>query len=344
MDTAIKKMKVPVFNGNGQIQFTKKEIPQPASGQLLLEVKANVLCGSERGQFYHGSHVVPGHEVAGNVVAVGNNTSTEVGTPGVVFLMDYCSECENCQLGFTNQCSNKRGDYGFNRDGGYSPYIVVNENVFFQINPNIPLTDATLLLDIMGTGGHAIKRAQLVHQTIRSVAITGAGPIGLGVLAMSKLLLGKDIPVFIADYSAYRLQLAAKLGGIAVNLHESSLPNAIQSDNFIGVDAAFDTSGKTSARQSLLSILKQRGVLVCVGHGEELKLNVSSDLIANERAVLGSEYFQFEELAENLKLLQNNLAYLQQIITHRFHLEEIQAAFELFFKGDTGKVVIEHEG
>lgn len=338
-----KKIRVPIFSGDQTINFVERDKPQPQSGQLLLKVKANALCGSERGQFFHGSDVIPGHEISGVVVEVGDHTKTLVGTHGVVFLMDFCGACENCKSSFTNQCQRKKGDYGFNRDGGYSPYIAVNENVFFPIHSDIPLTDATLLLDIMGTGGHAIKRAQLVHNHINSVAIAGAGPIGLGILAMSKLVLGKDIPAFIMDYSAYRLELAEKLGGISINLNESSLEKSIKGTNDLGVDAAFDTSGKTVARQTLMKALKQRGVLVCVGHGEELNLNVSPDLIANERSVLGSEYFMFDDFQKNHMLMQENLGYLQQMITHRFHLDDIQTAFELFFKGNTGKVVIEHE-
>jgi threonine dehydrogenase-like Zn-dependent dehydrogenase len=89
-------------------------------------------------------------------------------------------------------------------------------------------------------------------------------------------------------------------------------------------------------------VLARRGVLVCVGHGEELTLAVSSDLIAPERAVLGSEYFPFSDLPNNLALLREHRAYLAQIITHRFAVGDIQHAFELFWGGNTGKVVIEH--
>ncbi|MBO0994443.1 alcohol dehydrogenase catalytic domain-containing protein [Bacillus sp. SD088] len=335
-------MEIPGFIGNSRVDFREKEVPVPGPGQLLIQVKANALCGSERNQFFEGSKVTPGHEASGMVMAVGEDTKTVVGTPGVIFLMDYCDACRNCKSGNTNQCQEKRGDYGFNKEGGYSPYIVVNESVFFPIDPSIPLTEATMLLDIMGTGGHAIKRAELVHSDIRSVLIAGAGPIGLGVLAMCQLLLGKKVPVYIMDYVSYRLDLAEKLGAIPIDLNESSLEDALKRVNCMGVDAAFDTSGKTVARKSVLNALNQRGVLVCIGHGQELHLEVSHDLIATERAVLGSEYFQYNELERNNRLLKENLAYMQQIITHCFNVKDIQHAFELFFMGNTGKVIIEH--
>ena len=137
-------MTVPNFEGGGIIGFHEKEVPVPGTGQLLLQVGANALCGSERGQFYQGSDVTPGHEGAGIVAAAGPETRTPVGTFGVVFLMDFCGDCRSCALGFTNQCLRKRGDYGFNRDGGFGAYELVNENVFFAV-------DSEMTAD----GGHA---------------------------------------------------------------------------------------------------------------------------------------------------------------------------------------------
>ena len=154
----------------------------------------------------------------------GPETSTPVGTPGVVFLMDFCGQCRSCRLGYTNQCSAKRADMGFSHDGGYGPYELVHENVFFPVTPDVPLTEATMLLDVMGTGGHAIARAQLVRPDIESLLVAGAGPIGLGVLAMAKLLLGDDLPVYVADSIPYRLGLAERLGGIPCRARPAPAP------------------------------------------------------------------------------------------------------------------------
>ena len=324
-------MPVPQFIGEGRVTFGEKPVPTPGLGQLLIQVKANALCGSERGQFGGGSPVTPGHEATGIVAAAGPDTKTAVGTPGVIFLMDFCGECRSCRLGFTNQCTAKRADMGFSHDGGYGPYELVHENIFFPITEKVSLTEATLLLDIMGTGGHAIARAQRVRPDIESLLVMGAGPIGLGVLAMAKLILGPNVPVFTTDSIPYRLALAESLGGVPLSL-TASLPTA---------DIAIDTSGKEAARRSALSALDKRGVLVCVGHGQGLTLDVSPDLIATERAILGSEYFQFDELPANLTLLRAHRDYLAPIITHRFGVADIQTAFETFFAGETGKVVIE---
>ena len=308
---------------------------------MLIQVRANALCGSERWQFLDGSEVTPGHEAAGVVAWRGPDTSTVVGTPGVIYLMAFCGECRSCTLGFTNQCLNKRGDVGFNRDGGYGPYVLINENVFFPIGDEVTLSEATMLLDVMGTTRHAIKRGLLMREDVRSLGIAGAGPIGLGTLAMAKILIGQELPVVISDLSPYRLALAESLGGSVIDLREKTLAEGLSEHGLDAVDLAIDTSGKGAARYSYVEVLSKRGVLVCAGHGEGLSLDVSRDLIEPERAVLGSEYFCYGELESNLEILREHLPYLSRIITHRFALRDIQEAFELFFRGETGKVLVE---
>jgi len=341
-DTIPAEMVVPRFLGRGEIGFLRKPVWEPGRGQLLIGVKANALCGSERGQFFDGSDVTPGHEAAGVVVDVGPETGTAAGTRGVIYLMDFCGECRSCALGFTNQCTNKRGDIGFNKDGGYGPYLLVNENVFFPTEDDVPLAEATMLLDVMGTTGHAIRRGLRLREDVRSLGIAGAGPVGLGALAIARILLGPEVIVVISDLSPYRLDLARRLGGKVIDLREKKLAEGLQEHGLDELDLAVDTSGKGVARQSYLDVLSKRGVLVCAGHGEGLSLDVSRDLIAPERAVLGSEYFCYDELHTNLELLRDNLPYLGQIITHRFALQDINEAFEIFFRGETGKVLVEH--
>src|SRR5260221_4363690 len=307
----VQTMHVPHFTGNGRIDFTDKAVPEPGSGQLLIRVKANALCGSERPQFYEGSEVTPGHEAAGIVAAAGPGTHTAIGTPGVIFLMDFCGECRSCKLGLTNQCLQKRADMGFNKDGGYGTYELINENIFFPVDPGLDLADATMLLDVMGTNGHGIRRASLVHPDIQSMLVSGAGPIGLGMLAMAKITFGQDFPVLITDILPRRLQFAEQLGGKPINFQDGALKDGMARHGIASVDVVMDTTGKGAARQAGLSVLAQRGIMVCIGHGEGLSLTVSPDLIATERAVMGSEYFCYSELAGNLDLMEDNVDYLR---------------------------------
>src|SRR5271170_7756097 len=332
----------PLFAGNKEIKFVEKTVPEPETGQLLFRVRANALCGSERPQFFDGALVTPGHEATGIVVAAGSGTRIQVGTTGVVFLMDFCGECRSCRLGFTNQCLQKRGDMGFNRDGGYGQYELIHENIFFPVPDTFSATETTLLLDIMGTGGHAVERCQLMRPDIESLLVMGAGPIGLGVLAMAKIILGRQLKVLITDVIPYRLALAERLGGLPIDVAKTRLSAGLQAHGLGRVDMAVDMSGKQAARQDAIDSLAQRGSLICVGHGEGIALKISPDIISPERSVVGSEYFRYDELTANLRRLQQHRSYLKQIITHRLGVDEIQQAFEAFFFGsETGKVIIE---
>ncbi|MEU4192452.1 alcohol dehydrogenase catalytic domain-containing protein [Kribbella sp. NPDC026611] len=324
----------PVFAGAGTIEFADHEYPDPGPGQLLLAVQANALCGTDRHQYYDGSQVVPGHEAAGTVIRTGEGTQTTVDTRGVVFLMDFCGECRSCKYGATNQCLAKRADMGFTHDGGYGPYELVHESNFFPITDDIEIGNATLLLDVMGTSSHALGRAALVRQDVESVYIAGAGPIGLGLTVMSKLKY--DVPVYISDVSPWRLEFAETFGAIPLRADDVRAAGK--------PDIAFDASGKESARRGALDILSQRGALICVGHGEGVTLDVSDDLITPEHAILGSEYFRYDELPGNLAILREHQDLISRVISHRFPVSEIAEAFRLFVAGETGKVVITQEG
>ncbi len=335
--------RAPHFPGGGRIQFGDRPIPEPRPGQLLLRVRANAVCGTDREQHQRGSTVIPGHEAAGEVVKAGPGVATPIGTVGVVFLMDYCGACRSCRLGHTNQCLGKRDDMGFTADGGYGPYELVHETNFFP-TPGIPPVEATLLLDVMGTSAHAIGRALQVQPDVTSVSIAGAGPIGLGLGAMCRILLGWATPVLVCDTNTYRLTLAESLGCLPVRVPRDSLAAATRRLGLDGADAAFDATGRTAGRRGLIDALtRRRGVLVCVGHGGRLEVNVSTQLIAPERSILGSEYFRYDELPANLQRLRDHQRYLSRIITHRFPVERIDEALATFFAGRAGKVVVEQE-
>ncbi|MCU1527615.1 MAG: Alcohol dehydrogenase GroES domain protein [Frondihabitans sp.] len=329
----------PLLRGKGEIAIVDREYRDPGVGELLIAVRANALCGTDRNFFVNGSPTVSGHEAAGVVVAGGRDTTLAPGTRGVVFLMDYCGTCRSCRIGATNQCLAKRADMGINTDGGYGPYEIVHESNFFPITDDIDFPTATMLLDVMGTSGHAIARARLVRPDVESIYISGAGPIGLGLLVMSKLTFGDQMPVFISDVSAWRRDFASTFGGVPIDATDASMMKQVGRP-----DIAFDSSGKAIARRGALDVLAQRGVLVCVGHGETLTLDVSNDLLAPEHAVLGSEYFRFDELAANLDLLQKHQDIVSRVITHRLPIHRLDEAFDLFLGGETGKVVVVQGG
>ena len=331
----------PHFAGGGRLTFEDRAVPEPGHGELVIRVRANAICSSDRRQFEEGSQVTPGHEIAGEVAVAGPGTSTAAGTLGVVYLMEFCGACRRCRAGATNQCEDKRADVGFDRDGGYGPYVRVSESAFFPVDPSLDPAEATLLLDVMGTSRHAIDRGLLVTPGVESVLVIGAGPVGLGVLVMARLLLGDDVPVLVSDLLPYRLELVERLGGIPVDARWESAVSVLEQHGLARADLAIDASGCMPARHAALTAVAPSGTLVCVGHGGSLTVDVSAQLIGPERAVLGSEYFPFAMLEGNHRLLLEHRALVAQIITHRVAVAELEPALHRFFAGDTGKVVVE---
>ena len=330
-------VQAPRFRGSGVIEFVPHTYREPGEGEIMIAIGANAVCGTDRHEYHEGSPIVPGHEAAGVVHRTGPGTTVPIGTRGAIYLMDFCGDCRSCRVGATNQCLAKRGDVGQTVDGGYGPYAITHESNFFPIDDETTLTEATMLLDVMGTSGHALRRAILVRQDIESIYIAGAGPIGLGLVAMTKITFGADFPVAVSDASAWRLEHAESFGATPLDAEDTE---AIRR---FAPDLAFDSSGRTAARAAALNAVSKRGALVCVGHGESLTLDVSADLISPERAVLGSEYFRFDEMPDNLALLRDNREVIRQVITHTLPAEELPRAFELFLSGETGKVVITQE-
>jgi threonine 3-dehydrogenase len=158
---------------------------------------------------------------------------------------------------------------------------------------------------------------------------------------MAKIILGQRVRVFITDVMPYRLKLAEQFGGVPINVKDASLAVKLKAEGTEHPDMAIDTSGKQGAREDALRSLGPRGSLICVGHGEGMNLEISPDLVNLERGVMGSAYFRYDEFPANLRRLRQHRTYLNQIITHRLGVDDIQYAFELFFQGETGKVVIE---
>lgn len=326
----------PSFLGDGRIEVRDHEYRDPGEGELRIRIGANAICGTDRNEYFHGAAIVPGHEAAGVVENAGPGTSTPVGTRGAIYLMDFCGECRSCRVGATNQCMAKRQDVGQSSDGGYGPYAIVHETHFFPIPDDLPLDLATMLLDVMGTSTHALLRSELVRTDTERILVSGAGPIGLGLTVMARIRY-PGVPIVVTDVSAWRRDLAASLGAEPLD--------ALDADAVLASapDVAFDSSGKQAARELALRSLTKRGVLVCVGHGEGLSIDVSRDLIAPERAVLASEYFRFDEMPQNLATLLAHRDLISRVITHRMPVEQLPEAFELFLGGETGKVVVTQE-
>lgn len=336
-------MRRAVFHGEGRITVEDAPMPEPGSGELLVRVYACALCGSDRGLWQDGNKTTPGHETAGIVVAVGPGAATPAGTFGAVFLVAYCGRCALCLAGSRGACLTKEAMLGFNRDGGFAEYVTVPERCFLPLNPGLHPDNAVMLLDVVGTAMHAWRRSGYADDPPAAALVVGAGPIGLGCVLTLRAV---DVPEVVAvDVAPYRLELAGRLGATVVEGGEGAVDRVRTLLPDGGAPLVIEASGHPLAQRQALDLLAPGGKLVLVGHSRRpLEVWGSRDLIAPEKTMLGSEYFDNREFEANQALILNGTLDPTRTITHRFPLDEIEEAYRQFWGGETGKVLIYPNG
>ena len=156
-------MKAWVLHNIGNITLDEVTIPRPAAGEVLLKVRAAGICGSDIPRIYdtgaHSMPLIPGHEFAGEVVAVGEGVNDSwIGKRTGVFPLIPCRKCRPCSERRYEMC---RGySYlGSRRDGGFAEYVVVPEWNRIELAANVSYEEAAMS-EPMAVAVHAIRRVQ----------------------------------------------------------------------------------------------------------------------------------------------------------------------------------------
>jgi len=348
------------FLGNGRISLDEVPQPEPRGREVVVRVRSASICGTDRENLEGpGQETIPGHENAGEVVAVDRPTWVAVGDRVAINCHVTCGCCEHCLKGDLYFCEDLRV-IGFDRDGGYAEYVLVPEACCTPIPGDVSFEVGSLLVDMLGTPFRAVKRARLLPGD--RVGVWGAGPIGLGALMVAKEF---GAHVAILDPNDYRLDMARNLGAdLALDpRHDDVREASLDWTDGRGLDVAFDCVGSqeaahqhssrratlvahqhSSRRATLvahqaLDVVKKRGTLVVVGVSYELTLNPWEHLICNELTIFGTRNFNTAEFGEMMALVRRGLP-VDQVVTHRFPLDEMEAAFELFRSAACGKVLL----
>lgn len=332
-------MKAVHFLGGGRISLDEIDDPQPLGREVVVRVRSASICGTDRENLEGpGQRTVPGHENAGEVVAVDQPARLKVGDRVAINCHITCGHCEHCINGDLYFCE-ELSVIGFDRDGGYAEYLLVPEACCMPILDDISYEEASLMVDMLGTPYRGLKRAQLIPGG--KIAIWGAGPIGLGLLMTAKRF---GLHAAIIDLSEYRLGLARNFyPDLALNPQSDLVSEALRDwTQGRGVEAAFECVGSEKAAQQALSAVKKRGKLVIVGVSHQLTLNPWEHLICRELTVIGTRNFNTKEFDEMAGLVRSGLP-LTQVVTHRFPLGEAEEAFRLFMSGKSGKILITNQ-
>jgi len=334
-------------------QFALREMPEPEAppGGLVLQVAACGICGSDLRRWKEGPPagtrgVVPGHEVAGTVVAVGKNTSRFAPGDRLAIAPDvHCGTCYYCQRGRFNLCDHLQFlgiTAGF--PGGFAEKMILTSKILTNgiVHPvpaELSLTHAALAEPCCSVLSAHNQAGTTLGDT---VVIQGAGPIGCIHVAVAK---SRGARVIISEPSQVRRELARSFQpDLIVDPVNENLNQSVRDfTNGIGADIVICANPVAATQAQAVEIVRKAGKVILFGGLP--KANPMTTLDGNrihysEIQVIGSFSYHptMHELA--LELLKRQVIQADLLITDSFNLDDIQKGYQRAASGSALKVII----
>lgn len=334
-------MRAAVFVEPGRIELQQRPIPEIGPTDALLRVTTTTICGTDvhilKGEYPVRPGLIVGHEPVGVIERLGSAvTGYQPGQRVIAGAITPCGQCHPCLDGHSSQCGgHAMGGWqlGNSIDGCQAEYVRI-PNAQANLTP-VPdgLSDEQVLMcpDIMSTG---FGGAESGHIRIGdTVAIFAQGPIGLCATAGAKLMGATRI--IVVDGVPERLDVARRLGAdVTINFREEDPLQRIRDiTSGAGVDVAIEALGTQQTFESCLRALKPGGTLSSLGVYSG-KLSMPLDAIA---AGLGDHKIVTtlcpggkERMRRLMAVVASGRVDLTPMVTHRFALGDIVAAYDLF--------------
>jgi len=344
---------------HGPSDLRIEQVPHPGPpgpGQVLLRVRCTGVCGSDLHSYLDarigdtpiGGPLILGHEFSGVIAAVGPEApggGFQALEPGMRVAVDPaqpCHHCEPCEQGNPNLCEDLAfcGNYPYG--GSFCEWMHMPSRSCFPVPDALDDVEAALL-EPLGVAMHAVNLAKL--RVASSVAILGAGPIGLLILQLAKLCGAH--PIFITDKLEWRLKVAERWGGIPIHCERENAPERVNRETRgRGVDVAVEAAwaGDTALEAVDMTRLGGRVVLVGIPGDDRLQFKHS---IARRKGVTVMFSRRMKHIYPRaIALVSRGAVDLKGLVSHRFRLECAKEAFELntAYRDNVVKVVIESTG
>jgi len=326
----------------------------PERGQVLLRVTAVGICGSDLHTYSDGGigdarlkdPFILGHEFAGVVEAAGpealdgNFQPLRPGTRVAVDPAQPCGHCELCEQGHPNLCENLHFCGQVPDDhGALCEWIRVPARTCFPVPESIDDVGAALL-ETLGVAIHATDLARI--RVGDSVAIIGAGPVGLCILQTVKLA-GAD-PIFVTDKLPWRCELARRFGATVIEAEQVDAVQAIrQATSGRGVDVAIEAAWCDESAQQAAEMLRLGGRLVIVGIPGDDKLEFKHGTVRRKGLTIRICRRMKHAYPRAIRLAAGRAVDLHSLISHRFSLDQAPQAFAMNaeYRDGVVKAVIE---
>jgi threonine dehydrogenase-like Zn-dependent dehydrogenase len=322
-------------HGKGVIKIEEVPDPGPGPGEVVVKTAVSAICGSEL-HSYRGDGEPTGnggHEAAGTVSALGQGVSTlKIGQRVGVSAVAGCGKCGYCAKGQYTWCKSRRG-YG----SMHAERFLAAANACHPLPDDIPW-DVGVLITGDGLGVPYHTSTKITSPETQTIAVFGAGPIGLGNILMQKYLGRRVIAV---DVSPFRLDLARKLGAsvalspkktdVVVKIHELTDGN--------GADVCIEAAGRPETALNCFAAVRTAGLVIFNGEQGALPISPSEHFIRRDITAKGAWFYHFSEFKEMLALVRKGLD-AGSLISDRYPLEDAACAFARFAAGETAKVVL----
>jgi len=342
-------MKSARFLGVEQsLNVVEENIPTLRSGEILVEVQASAICGSDlrvvRGTKKAGLGVTLGHEVSGKVTDIpGNATGIAIADRVTIYPSVICGQCYYCIHGYSNLCVAKK-TLGYAIDGGFSEYIripaqLVTRGALVPLPPALSY-DEGALIEPFSCCLSSLRISQITEGSW--VLIIGGGSMGLMHVLALKHLYGARI--ILSDPIGKRREMASGFGAeVTIDPETEHLREAVlDQTNGVGADACILTVATPQIVEASLELIRKRGILNIFAGGEpETQIRIDPNRVHyGELVITGTHSTTLNQFRETVSIVESKSIPLCEMITHRFHLDEIQLALDVYARNEGIKVII----
>ena len=327
-----------VIQRPNEISVLEREVPEPGPGQLMIQVMASGICGTDlhiyRGEYMGKYPVIPGHEFSGVVAARGSGvTRFKVGDRVAVEPNIACDNCLNCLNNRQNFCLNWQA-IGVTLPGGMEEYVIVPERAAFDIG-QLPF-EIGAFMEPLSCVVHGIERAHIGMAD--QVGIFGAGPIGDLMIQMARIQGAAQITVL--EINAGRAELARQLGADRV----VSSFDELQPDTY---DIVIDATGAIPVMNRTIEYVRKGGTVLLFGVPPSGRnLEVEGFKLFQKGLTLLSSFTSVRNSFQAVDLLRSGQVRVESLISHRLPLHEMPRALELIESRDPAvkKVIVHPHG
>jgi len=257
--------------GAGNMALREALVPKPAPDEVLIEVKAAGICGTDihikHDKFPYWPPVIMGHEFSGIVVEVGSEVTDYqvgdrvVGEPHT----KACGKCELCRTGNIQLCAHKRSP-GWGIDGAFARYLTMPEHLLHQIPDSMSFEEGAVVEPAANVVHHVLERGRLKPNDF--VVINGPGPIGLlALMAVKAAGAGTAVLVGTTPDEKMRLPVARDLGADEIIVADRQDPvEAVMSlTGGRGADLVVEASGSPRAVSASVGMVRRLGRISAIG-------------------------------------------------------------------------------